>query len=381
MKKYIENKYLDLTLWLTFTFSLFYALTNRLHYDVAQIFQGLICITLLFSYFTVIKKMESSYLALIVFTCTPLFIYFQKVYALNLIVFIMLIDYARKTDPIKISKYIIYYSLVFSILSMIFYYVFKGYGLYNYIEFENQIIPFSTRLLSLDGSPVGLALVAMSGMICLVSFERRSQKNLFLSFFLLCIIILTGSRLVLFSLLFGSLFLFFKSRFLSFICLIIFLCPLVITFLYNHEQASYIELGIYEEITSYRVVNWTNALGFYLDSSVWNIVFGIGHLPKLDVAYLKKSLFDGYYIYRFVTYTESGILRLLVNYGLLFFVMFAFFCINKIRKMKKRKCLFGVMVILSAAILYDPVFSVQYFFILLLFYCLLYKEKECDTLK
>ncbi len=381
MKKYIENKNLDLTLWLTFTFSLFYALTNRLHYDVAQIFQGLICITLIFSYFTVIKKMESSFFALIVFMCTPLFIYFQKAYALNLIVFIILIDYARKTDPIKISKYIIYYSLAFSILSLIFYYVFKGYGLYNYIEYENQIIPFATRLLSLDGSPVGLSLVAMTGVICLVSFEPRSQKNVFLICFLILIIILTGSRLVLFSILFGSLFLFLKLRLLSFICLIVFLSPLVITFLYNHEQASFIELGIYEKITSYRVVNWTNALEFYLDSSLGNIVFGLGHLPKLDVAYLNKSLFDGHYIYRFVTYTESGILRLLINYGLLFFVMFFFFCLNKIRKMKNRKCLFGVMVILSAAILYDPVFSVQYFFIFLVFYSLLYKEKECDILK
>lgn len=362
-----ESRKLNLFIVFAVLLNLTYSLLNREWYSAAQVVQGAVFLLVASYYFIFISKYEVNLPFLSLVLLLPFYFASQGVYFVNVVVFTALIELSRRVSVAKLTRLLFFYSFFFSVVSVTIF-LLGGLGFYNYTIFDNQIVPGISRLLGPDGSPVSVSIVILAGLICYSVFLKRSPLNLLVATFLIVFLFWTGSRTIILSMVAACFLSFFRGKTFSFALMVLIMTPFIMTYFYMSGSASLFYLGFVEKVTSFRVVNWANALMFYWDSPLFYKFFGIGHLPVLEYAYLDESLFDGYYKYKFVTYTESGFLRVLVNYGLIFFMVFFSYILFMSRKLKRFRFRFLVSTIILAASLYDPVFSVQYFFLLLLLF-------------
>lgn len=360
-------KYQSVLFFSLYTLAFIYMTINRNWYGLASIFQAALFVLIFFSYIYNVRRVKNTiyFWTLIIFL--PLYVFYHGQYVLNVITFYVIFEICLYLNRNSFYRGLAWYAVFVSLASILVYVFFHGGGLYNYLEFSNQVIPNATRLLGLDGSPVGLSLVAVFGM--LASFQLRGIIfRLLIPTFLFCVVIYTGSRTVMLAL-FMSLILASQKRLFYVLSLVIVtIMPFLMTYIYMSSTENSFILYYIEKITSFRVVNWVNALCYFYEGGVFDKIFGFGHLPILKSPYIFESLFDGYYQYKFVTYTESGLLRILVNYGIIFFVVFFLTVYFLAWKMNAYKDRVVVMVVFFSAFLYDPVFSIQYFFIILMMY-------------
>lgn len=297
----------------------------------------------------------------------PGLIYSQGIYLINIIAFIAVFElFKRGFGGGWFNKWFIYIAVLISVLS-IFVYVFDGVGLYNSLQYTNQLIPSQTRLLGLDGSPAILSVI--TSLALLTYLKKPNHLGSILCFILLVVTLLwCGSRTAIFSFIPAFLIAITAGWIFSTIILICILMPIFLTFIYL--SYSFEVYYIIELITSFRIVNWVNALTHFTQLPLYEQLFGIGHMPKLTEAYLAESMFDGTYKYKFVTYPESGNLKLLINLGWLtyIYIMVCFFKLNSAVTSYSSRVIISFIVL--SAFSYDAVYSIQYFFIMgLLFKC------------
>ncbi|NMH65602.1 hypothetical protein [Shewanella salipaludis] len=360
---------------LLFALTFFYTALNRNWYNIAAIFQLALVLTLLLTFSVNIKHVKNTLMFWVLLLFFPLLAFFQGQYILNLLAFFFVFELSRIVSRSFFYKASVLYSLIIALVSIMLFSVFRGGGMYNYISFGNQIVPGLNRLLGLDGSPVSISIVVILGI--LASIQLRTVFYVFIvPFILILVLVWTGSRTTIFAILFALLVAKVKGWKLCVILIFILTLPFLFTYLYvTHSDNLLLTFSI-EGVTSYRIVNWVNAIYYYLDSGLWGVLFGIGHLPVLNEAYLAKSFFDGHYTYKFVTYTESAILRIMVNYGLIFFVSFFGLIVYSSKKLESYVGRLTVLIIVLMSFLYDPVYSIQYFFIIMMLFITVSRSRE-----
>jgi len=318
-------------------------------------------------YFLVIHKIKLNIFSASFFMIAPGMLFFQGEYFLTPLVFYFLIYYTQHCDINQYYKLFLYFTSFVSACSVALF-LMKGAGFYTYLSFENQFFPAFNRLLGMDGSPVGLSLLIAIGILSYFKCKKTLLHGALLIFLIACIL-WTGSRTIILAAVMASLFAVFRKRAYSVMLFCIVLLPFFILYLYLNFDKNDLVLYSVEKVTSYRIVNWVNALDYYYRQGVETQLFGVGHLPVLQEPYLTQSLWNGYYKYKYVTYTESAILRILVNFGALFFTLFFGYIFYLASAKLSYYNRYVVVFILLCSLLYDPVYSVQYSIIyIFLFY-------------
>ncbi len=298
----------------------------------------------------------------------PLAAVYQGVYVINLIAFFCLFEFARKYCSSWLYEWFFVVSVLLTILSVIVF-MLDGLFFYDRVLYQNQLLGSIHRLLGLDGSPAILSIIITLGVIVFFGIK----KNIFICVcFLLLILCMvwTGSRTACLALLLAILASFSRGKVFSLIILCTHILPVIAVYLYFYSD--YQLHNIIETATSYRIVNWCNALLYLLDQPIGNLLFGIGHMPQLSEAYVSASYFDGTFRYKFVTYPESGSLRILINFGMFYYGAIIIFLFYLNSKLISRYSRILVAFISLSAISYDAVYSVQYFYILMLMFAQYY---------
>jgi O-antigen ligase len=235
----------------------------------------------------------------------------------DILLFFLLLIYILKrnisTDEFSIflAKFFITFSLISSIFGlMLFFGLIEG-PVGSFPLFQNP--SFDKRLHGLLGDPTHFGSVMGLGIICanFLMYLNKQKKYLVVIFYLMIILIMSGSRNSIVSLAF-SLFviLIFRVTLRKLLTLsvilsviVLFLCIYYSNF--ESEVSIYIRTVLHIE-TFTRISIWSRVIDIFSDGSIFQILFGHGS------GYLR-----GFYRSAHSTYLEY-----LVDYGLVFIMLF-----------------------------------------------------------
>lgn len=299
----------------------------------------------------------------LLFLCFP----FNKLYFLSLLALVLSYFAASKISAPALIKLTLISVVLICTVSILHFYLFLQI-FYTPRYFNHYFFSSVYRLLGLDGSPAYLSFIAGLGMFLSLYFIRTRWVSIFLGLFFLLVVLLTASRTATLgigiSLIFGLLR---GWPFAAFLGALI-MSPLVITFLYVMTPRLSIDYLIAIELaTSHRVINWANLLTYFSGLNPSSILFGIGKPTVIsDAGFLKSE--TGAFQYRFVTYAESSVLKILIYHGLFAFIFFFGFMLYKGLSLRHYHSRVLVGYFIFSAIFYDAIFSLQYIYLSVLFF-------------
>lgn len=300
-------------------------------------------------------------------TVTMLLFPFQGIQTLFLVAFVASNLVASKLVDVNIHKIVLPVSAFICLLSLIHFYLDLDI-LYQRLEFTHYFFPSIYRLVGLDGSPAYLSFLAGLSAIMCVFLVRTRWISVCSTFFFLSVVSLTASRTALLGL--GVSLVFGLARGLPFAAILgsLVLFPVAATLLYLMTPRLDISaLMAIEQLTSNRVINWSNLLAYFAGTDPFSVFFGIGKPPVITDAQILESQ-NGFFRYSFVTYAESSILKILTYHGLVVFVVFFAFVVISSANLNSYFSRITVSYFIFSAIFYDAIFSMQYLYLSVLFF-------------
>lgn len=305
----------------------------------------------------------------VILLLSMLYFFTNDIYFLNIVVIIIMFSVSRRACFESCVKSFLLLSTLYVVLSCIVFYGRVGF-FYDFLFFENYLIPSSYRLLGLDRSPAFLGV--LSGLSFLLSFVwlRGKWFKSCACLFFGSVLILTASRAALLGVMYGV----FVAYMPAFFCLLgflfLFLVPLISVWFYVFSTSIPLKIFI-EDISSNRIVNWANVLVDFFDKGWASILFGIGKPGVVSDPQFLTS-YNGAYNYKYVTYVESSIFKILIYNGCLFFAFFVILVAALIMKQRDPAAKLLVGYIVFCSVYYDSIFSVQYAFLSYLFFAFLH---------
>lgn len=302
-----------------------------------------------------------------------LYLPFQERYLLSLVALVLSYAAASKISGTVLLKMTLFVA-VFICVICIFHFHLGLTIFYAPVYFKNYFFSFTYRLLGLDGSPAYLSFVAGIGVLLSLFFIRTRWVMICLGLLFLFVVLLTASRTAAIGLIFSLIFGHLRGTPFAIYLGALIMFPLVTTYLYMMTPRLSLEYLIAIELySSHRVINWSNLLTFFSDGNLPSILFGIGK-PTLiaDAEFLKSE--TGLYQYRFVTYAESSVLKVLVYHGLITFIFSIGLVLYKGLSMRHYHSRVLVGYFIFSAIFYDAIFSLQYIYLSVLFFYIIHND-------
>jgi hypothetical protein len=360
MAFWVRSSSIYLAATILFSFIYFSTLVRLVPISVVAQFGSLVA--LLFLTFTF------RYANMFFLVVVALFLYlpFHERYILAFLALVFSYLVAMKISTALINLILIS-SAIISIACMVHFYLHLQI-FYTPVYFSNYFFGFASRLLGLDSSPAYLSFIAGLGMFLSLFFIRTRWISVSLGLFFLFVVLLTASRTatlgIVLSLVFGLL----KGVPFSAFVGVLILFPPIITYFYTMlPRLSLDYLIMIELATSHRVVNWANLLTYFKDLDPTSILFGIGKPTVISDAQFLQSE-TGLYVYKFVTYAESSILKILVYHGILVYIFAFGFMLYKSFFMRNFHSRVLVIYFIFSAIFYDAIFSLQYIYLSIFFF-------------
>lgn len=337
---------------------------------ISQISQVLV-IAIAISIFFCYRKIEYSRL----FAFFAIFFYSitNGVYFLQALSIVTAYYSAKNFNIYYQARLLYFFTSIAVFLSMLYFYSGSDW-LFSAFHYPNYLIEGFDRLLGLDASPAMLGFLSGLSITFLlfdVNLSLKFRWSLCLLF--LITLILTASRTGIIGLIISLIVAHFKRLNFSIIVMFLILFPLVATITYSNSENDLSIRMLLETLTSSRVIIWSNIyLNFQNFGLIHNLI-GIGKPLDIGDIYFLMSHSTNF-IYSPQASLESSWLKLLIYHGYSFYICFGMlvsFGAYKIINYRQR-VIFGYLVF--AAIFYDFLFSLQYYFLTLIFMTVLMRN-------
>lgn len=327
------------------------------------------CQIFLISYVTSLVLLRGQIIQLLIISIISMFLcVFQGEQSVFLAILFYSIIMSSEMDGDTAAYITIFYCLAYSVMSVVYF-----YGKFNFLFeptlYESYFLSGS-RLLGLDGSPAYLSVLAGMGAILSCFFIKRRSLATALVMFFIGIVLLTASRTAALAIPLGAVAGLLRGG--SFACASTTLValPLSITIIYSLPQGLRTsDLILLELFTSHRVVNWSNLLIHFSSLDIQSIIFGIGK-PESIIDPTTPQSRSSAFLYNYVTYTESSILKFLLYHGAVVYTAVLIFFIYRSYCMEKYYQRVLYIYVLFCAIYFDAIFSIQYIHLAFALFCI-----------
>ncbi len=280
--------------------------------------------------------------------------------------------YAKDLNLDLQVKFVYFFTTAASFLSAFYFFFVDSWSLET-IKYPHYFLEGINRLLGLDKSPALLGFLTGLSIAFLLFDEKLPLKfRGGLSFLFAIVLFFTASRTAILGLAISLMFAVFKRANFTAIVMLSILSPLVLTICYINDPFLTIPIFL-ENITSNRVIIWSNIFLNFINSEIFSIFFGIGKPPENANSYYLSS-YSGSFIYSNQSSVESSWLKLMIYHGVLLYIFFLFFTAFSAFRIVSysQRVIFAYLVF--GAIFYDFLFSVQYYFLGLIFMTILKKD-------
>lgn len=275
---------------------------------------------------------------------------------------------SSEMDRQKVAHVTIAYCFIYSTMSAL-----NFYGNYTFL-FEPTLYEsyfFSgSRLLGLDGSPAYLSVLAGMGAILSCFFIKKRSLAIALVIFFIAIVLMTASRTAAVAITLGAVAGLVRGGTFACAATTIVAIPLIITIIYSAPQGlTTADLVLLELFTSHRVVNWSNLMIYFGSIDIQSILFGVGKPESItDPATLQSR--SSAFLYSYVTYAESSILKILFYHGALVYTFALVFIIHRSYSLNEYSQRLFYIYMLFCAIYFDAIFSIQYIHLSFALFCI-----------